>query len=144
MKGYSRNTETLTAILLVILALTSFSSIISTLRYGFMGAGVLSLLNIAGYVLLAVSMFRSKRDYLALAGVGLCTLLALISFLTGFGTGILGILGRLLNLGSWAIIALIACLGQDFHAVFKFRVRKFLTHSITLVLNFAELHRTVL
>ena len=138
MKGYSRNTETLTAILLVILALTSFTSIISTLRYGFMGAGVLSLLNIAGYVLLAVSMFRSKRDYLALAGAGLCTLLALISFLTGFGTGILGILGRLLNLGSWAIIALIACtviLKQPQMSVGQFVMLPMILTAVYSVLN---------
>lgn len=109
MKGYSRNTETLTAILLIILALSSFISIISTIRYGIVGASLPTLLSIAGYVLLAVSMFRSKRDYLALAGVGLCTLLALISFLGGFSGGILAILSRLVNLGSWVIIALIAC-----------------------------------
>jgi len=110
MKGYSRNMEILSAILLVFLALSGLSGIVNAVRFGF---GILSILtslfSAAGYVLIAVSMFRSKRDILALAGIGLVTLLALISFLSGFSGGILSILSRLLNLGSWAIIALIAC-----------------------------------
>ena len=138
MKGYSRNTETLTAILLVILALTSFSSIIGTLRYGLIGGSLPMLLTVAGYVLLAVSMFRSKRDYLALAGVGLCTLLALISFFTGFGGGILTILCRLMNLASWVFIALIACnviLKQPQMSVGQFAMLPMILTAVYSVLN---------
>ena len=138
MKGYSRNTETLTAILLVILALTSFSSIISTLRYGLIGGSLSMVVTVAGYVLLAVSMFRSKRDYLALAGVGLCTLLALISFFTGFGGGILPILCRLMNLASWVIIALIACnviLKQPQMSVGQFVMLPMILTAVYSVLN---------
>lgn len=110
MTTKNRNMEILAGILLAFIAVSNLSSMVSSLRFGYLGASLItSLIVIAGHVLLAVCLFRGKRDVLVLVGIGLLTLLSLISVISFLFSGnLLMLLKNLFSLASYAVLLLIA------------------------------------